>query len=179
MPSANRWSIAIAAMFLLAAAALVGFALWQADKARQSGPLAAEADGAPWSSTCTAAGRNEPIACMLEQRVVLRGTGTLLTAVRLNFPPNAVTPNIVIQTPFGLALRSGIALQIDNDAPIDFDVQTCDQSGCYAGSVVTGQMLTRFTQAARLTVHFVGINKRPVDVPVSMNGFAAALKNAR
>jgi invasion protein IalB len=178
MPVPNWLRIALATAFLLAAGAVVALALWQAQLARQKGaPLAVADRGAPWSSTCTSAGRNEPVGCMIEQRVVLRGNGALLTAVRLNFPPDNQPPNIVIQTPFGLALKSGIALQLDNDQPTNFDVQTCDQGGCYAGSVVTDEMLTRLSKASKLTVHFVG--SAPVDVPVSMNGFAAALRSAR
>jgi invasion protein IalB len=164
---------------LLVVTIVGGAAISRMMQGKTSAPTAEADAGAPWSSTCTAAGRDQPVGCSIEQRVVLRATGQLLTLVRLNFSGNTPEVGMVLQTPFGLALRSGISLQIDNDAPVKFDVQACDQGGCYAGGVVPEYLISRLSTAKVLTVHFVGVNKRPVDVPVSMNGFAPALQNAR
>ncbi len=176
----RKLHMAVAGAAILVVSGVMVWAAMALLRDEESANAAQDANaGAPWSANCSSAGRGYPVGCFMEQRVVLRPTGQLLTAVRLTFPPNAQQPTLMIQTPFGLAIRQGISLQIDKGTPVKFDVETCDQGGCYAASLMPESLMSELAGAKTLSVHFVALDKRPVDVPVSMNGFADALRAVR
>jgi invasion protein IalB len=111
---------------------------------------------------------------VIEQRVVLSNSGQLLAAVTIRLPPDSSTPVMMIQTPFGLNLPAGLKLAIDEKPFETLPLQTCDGGGCYAGNVVSPELLGALKQGTTLSITFQDSAQRDIAVPVSLNGFTAA-----
>ena len=139
----------------------------------------AHSDGATnaWASQCVSPARHDVPDCSVEQRVFLRESGRLLASATVSLRHGTNKPTILVQVPLGLALDRGITLKLDNRRPIKMRVQTCDQSGCYAATVMSRSFLRDMRNSEKLTVRFVASNHKPIVVPMSLKGFAAAYKN--
>lgn len=112
--------------------------------------------------------------CVMEQRVVMSNTGQLLAAVTVRMPADSQTPVLMVRTPFGLHLPAGLKLAVDDNPVAALPLQTCDGSGCYAGDVVSAELLEALKRGTTLSVTFQDTTQRDIAVPVSLNGFSAA-----
>jgi invasion protein IalB len=110
----------------------------------------------------------------MEQRVVMSNTGQLLAGVTIRMPADSQTPVLMIRTPFGLNLPAGLKLAIDDRPVATLPLQTCDGGGCYAGEVVSAELLEALKRGTTLSVTFQDTTQRDIAVPVSLNGFTAA-----
>src|SRR6201999_249400 len=127
-----------------------------------------------WQARCSSPARTQPVDCSLEQRVVIRTSGQLLASTTINVPHDSRKPGILIQVPFGLALKSGVTLTLNNHGPARLDVQTCDQNGCYAGTMLSDDFL-----AAMLTGKMQAMNGQAISVPMPLTGFKDAYNSIR
>lgn len=161
----------------LAAAALLCAGMVGTVSAQDAAPAAtptAPPPPAPWGARCASDARTTAPDCVIEQRVVLSNSGQLLTAVTVRMPPDSMTPVMMIQTPFGLHLPAGLKIAVDDKPLVTLPLQTCDAGGCYAGEVVTPELLAALKQGTNLTVTFQDAAQRDIAVPVSLNGFTTA-----
>lgn len=148
--------------------------------AQDAAPPAATPGPAPWDAFCTGQGRREALECEIRQRVVVAGTGQLLTGVTIKVPSDAAAQSaMMVQTPFGLFLPAGLTFAIDGAEVLSLPLQTCDGSGCYAGSPVSADLLAALQRGETLTVTFQDVQQNSIAVPVSLLGFSAALEKAR
>ena len=129
---------------------------------------------APWGARCASDGRSSTPDCVIEQRVVLSNSGQLLAAVTVRLPADSQTPVMMIQTPSGLNLPAGLKLAVDEKPFETLPLQTCDGGGCYAGNVVSPELLAALKQGTTLSITFQDVGQRDIAVPVSLNGFTAA-----
>jgi len=149
-----------------------------------SAALAAQAPRAKpapqiWEARCSSPARAVPVDCSLEQRVVIRTSGQLLASVTINVPHDTRKPSVLIQVPFGLALKAGVTLSLNNHGPARLDVQTCDQSGCYAGTMVSDDFLAAMLTGKMLTVKMQAMNGQTISVPMPLTGFKDAYNSIR
>jgi invasion protein IalB len=126
-----------------------------------------------WSTTCVSAARMAAPDCRAETRALL-ASGQLLAAVTVSVPHDTRKPTILVQTPFGLSLRGGVTLRLDAAVPVRLDVQTCDQGGCYAATVMSDGFLKAMLTAKALTIGFQALNQQPVAAKISLAGFREA-----
>lgn len=129
---------------------------------------------APWGARCASEARSSAPDCVIEQRVVISSTGQLLAAVTVRIPPDSAAPAMMIQTPFGLHLPAGLKVAIDGTPLTTLPLQTCDGGGCYAGQVISPELLAALKRGVTLSVTFQDAGQRDIAVPVSLNGFTVA-----
>lgn len=134
---------------------------------------------APWGAFCTGESRHLPLDCQIEQRVVVSNSGQLLTAVVLKMPRSAGAPTLLVQTPFGLHLPSGLRLAVDDADVLTLPLRTCDATGCYAEAAANDDLVAAMRRGNTLTVAFKDVRENEIAVPVSLLGFSAALDKAR
>lgn len=139
----------------------------QANPAKQKQPI-------PWSSTCSAAARNLPLECALEQRAFVRETGQLIGQITIRVPSETKKPVAMIQAPLGLFLPAGITVDVDGDMAQNYPLQTCNANGCFAGFPITDQLLDRMFNGGKLNVIFQYLDKKPFTLPMSLVGFTEA-----
>lgn len=135
----------------------------------------ATAPAAPgWAVRCTSASRDAPLECAMEQTAVLTKTGQLLVLVNIRVPSDTHAPAILAQLPLGLNLPAGAKLQVDDGKPIDLQIQTCENRGCYASSPVAPDLLASLKSGKQLKVAFQNLAKETISIPMPLADFAAA-----
>ena len=142
----------------------------------QTAPAADATEPPPsgWVSRCAADGRQSVLDCSVEQSIIETKSRQLLMQVVVRVPPDTRKPALVLQLPLGLFLPAGIKLQFDDGKPERFDVQTCDQKGCYVQMPVSSDMLQAMSKGKSMSVTFQNLAKQDIGVPVPLNGFMVA-----
>ncbi|WP_162918951.1 invasion associated locus B family protein [Taklimakanibacter deserti] len=160
---------------MMAAALAAGaFAAASQETTGQTNQAAPKKQPIPWSSTCSAAARNLPLECALEQRAFVRQSGQLIGMVTIRVPSDTKKPVAMIQAPLGLFLPAGITVDVDGDMAQNYPLQTCNANGCYAGFPITDQLLNRMFNGGKLNVIFQYLDKKPFTLPMSLVGFTEA-----
>lgn len=159
------------------------------EKGKGKTPPAASADKAgaaqaspqalsvPWLVNCASTGGEVP--CEASQRLVVQKTGQLLIAVTVRIPPESKTGAMMLHLPHGLFLPDGVTLDIDGKVSKKYDVQTCDQKGCYAGLPIDDANLKMLQSGKTMTVAFRNLQKEEVRVPITLSGFKEAYAKLR
>ncbi|MFM8746601.1 MAG: invasion associated locus B family protein [Aestuariivirga sp.] len=166
---------------LLAATMLLGLlpAAAHAQEAPAAAPAAnAEQPAQPrvnWVSNCNAPSRLVPLSCSMDQRVLLRDTGQQLGRAAIQTSgPEPRTAGLLLHLPLGLAIEAGVSVVVDADTPVKLAVQTCDASGCYAASQLQGELLTAMQRGRELKVTFEDLQRKPITVSFTLEGFTDA-----
>jgi invasion protein IalB len=156
-----------------------------APRAAQAAPAAsaspAPAEGTPntppqpgWVARCASASREAPLECAIEESAFVTKTGQLLVQVDVRVTSDTHAPVALLQLPLGLNLPVGAKLQIDEGKPVDLQIQTCEQRGCYANLPVAPEMLAQLRSGKELKVSFQNLAKETMTIPLPLGDFAAA-----
>jgi invasion protein IalB len=141
-------------------------------------PPQAEAAPAPpapgWAARCNSASRDAPLECAMEETAVLSKTGQLIILVNIRVPSDTHAPIALVQLPLGLNLPAGAKFQVDDGKSIDLQVQTCENRGCYASTVIAPDVLTALKSGKQLKVSFQNLGKETISIPMPLADFAAA-----
>lgn len=160
--------IGLQSIFLFFLASALGFPLQAQDTSNKK----TKSKASPWSVNCSNTGKG--LICQLSQRIVLKKTKQLLIAVTVKKSDKGKT--MLIQLPHGLYLPAGIKLQVDENKQTSHPIQTCDQTGCYAGLPLGEQTVKSLKSGQTFKVVFQNLSKKNVTVPLPLNGFEAAYK---
>ena len=138
-------------------------------------PAAAPTSPPPgWAVRCTSASREAPLECAIEQTAVLSKTGQLIVLVNIRVPSDTHTPIALVQLPLGLNLPVGAKFQVDDGKPIDLQIQTCENRGCYASTPIAAELLAALKSGKQLKVSFQNLAKETITIPMPLTDFAAA-----
>ena len=162
--------LAVAAWVSLVAAAAVA-------QEAPAAPPAQQQDN--WVSRCVASARQAALECSIEQRLIMQNTSQLVAAVTVRMPADTGKPVMMLQMPLGLYLPAGITIDIDAASEQRFELQTCDNNGCYAGAPVSDELLASMTRGQKLNLRFQNLNRQPITVSATLVGFTAAYQRIR
>jgi invasion protein IalB len=116
--------------------------------------------------------------CEMRQRIVDQNGNRVLLAV-VGRLPNLDMPGLLLLLPLGIALPPGTSLKIDQGEAEQVEVERCERQGCRVELLLDDELLPRLKAGQQATVSFHvydGQGQRPpVDVPISLLGFSAAL----
>lgn len=130
-----------------------------------------------WISHCASTTRHSVPECFIEQTAVLTKTGQLVASMTVRLPPTTGKPVMMLQVPVGLYLPAGITFKIDDGAPTQFVVQTCDLKGCYAGDQIAPQLLQGLKAGKQVVIGFQNLAKQNITVPLTLTQFAEAYQS--
>ncbi len=130
----------------------------------------------PWAVQCGEDPKTKRKFCRMQQSLRYRQTGQRLLAVVIQ--PQAVEPKIAIllSLPHGLFLPAGTAFKVDDGKETRMVIETCDVEGCYASGALTTEQVAAMKKGKKLLVAFQASNKKPINIPVNLEGFTAAFK---
>jgi len=133
-------------------------------------------DKSPWAVQCGEDPKTKRKFCRMQQSLRYRQTGQRLLAVVIQ--PQTIEPKIAIlfSLPHGLYLPAGTAFKIDDGKETRMVIETCDVEGCYASGGLTAEQVAAMKKGEKLLVAFQASNKKPINIPVNLAGFAAAFK---
>jgi invasion protein IalB len=189
-------SVKLAALVAIAAFGATGFSYAQQPPKSKASPRAArtaataatpQPEAAPantpappgWAARCTSASREAPLECAIEQTAVLSKTGQLIVLVNIRVPSDTHTPVALVQLPLGLNLPVGAKFQVDDGKPIDLQIQTCENRGCYASTPIAPELLTALKSGKQLKVSFQNLNKETITIPMPLADFAGAYEKIK
>jgi len=117
--------------------------------------------------------------CYAFQNVVTKEGNQRVLNIAVGYAPKIPDPVALITLPLGIALPPGAALTLDDDKPIRFPIERCEPGGCRAGLKLEKTLLDKINAAKKVQLGFSDDAHRPVQIPLSMKGFTAALKTLK
>ncbi|MEZ5865973.1 MAG: invasion associated locus B family protein [Geminicoccaceae bacterium] len=127
-----------------------------------------------WLPQCTSQGRSTPLACRIEQRLIVEETGQAFLTLTVHAAGGDAPPVLAIQTPLGLFLPPGLILRVGDEAPISIPVTTCDANGCHATRTLDDALLATFQAGGTLDLVLHTAPDQTLAVPIPLAGFATA-----
>ena len=114
--------------------------------------------------------------CHIFQSVVLKEGNRRLLHLGVGYVPDQEDQVVAIFTlPLGISLPPGITLQVDEGESMRLPVEHCIPQGCRVLVPLDAKLLGTLKAGNKATVTFSDTARQPVGVPVSLQGFTAAL----
>lgn len=143
-------------------------------------PAAAKETAPLWHKTCAKAGGKTD--CFVEQFTMIRNHGRTVPILhtRMDFDgAGKDKARILLTTPLGVLLPAGLHLSIDGGKPFALPFDRCDRYGCTAIANLNQSATLKLERGRTLMVRFVVTPKVAPDIPVRLQGLAAALRSLR
>lgn len=114
--------------------------------------------------------------CIAQQIVSLKSDAGLQTLLALSLVPTANDRNnLEIKLPFGLDLRPGVVMRVDERTEENLPFLTCMADGCVAVAEATDERIAALQAGANLTVGFRQLGQQQtLAIQASLVGFSAA-----
>jgi invasion protein IalB len=130
-----------------------------------------------WSISCeqVEGGAQAEQCFIVQQRILKEGGGTVLM-IHAGYPGSGEELFAQFTLPLGILLPLGMELQIDKLDVKRFPIQTCGPNGCKTMVKMDEPLLDALKTGAEAKVTFYDIARTPVTIPISLNGFTAALR---
>lgn len=135
--------------------------------------------GPGWAINCRSGAQEKTLSCRLSQRVVMQGSGRLLTQVTFLLPTDTQTPQLAIQLPLGVLVPAGASIQVDANPTQRLRFRTCDRAGCYAEAALSSELLGQLRKGSKLTIAFKNLAEKTISLPLSLGGFEEAYAKAQ
>lgn len=133
-----------------------------------------------WRVRCQKPEAAAPVQCHIFQTVVVSQTGQPILYVAAGYPPEgAGGPTAFLTLPLGIHLPSAVTLRVDQGDPVAVPVEHCDRDGCHARLGLDRRLIASLQAGLVAHVGFRDGVGQPITVPVSLEGFTAAMKALR
>ena len=158
-------------------------------QATEDAPAAPQAPAAPspgprdgevvqdWTLRCQLRQPEQEI-CEMRQHIVNQNGDRVVLAV-VGRLPGVDVPGLLIMLPLGISLPPGASLKIDQGEESRIAIERCESQGCRIELLLDDDLLPLLKAGSQAIVGFHvydGQGQRaPVDVPISLIGFSAAL----
>lgn len=117
--------------------------------------------------------------CQIVQTLTEKSSDRPVLQVAVGYLPEAEKPVAAILLPLGVWLPPGLQLQVDDGKAGRVPFEACDPNGCHAGVELDDEFLAMMKKGNELNVTFAGRNRKGITVPVSLQGFTAALDSLK
>ncbi len=132
-----------------------------------------------WTVRCEKAKEAEEETCYIFQNLVLKEGGQRVLHIAVGYLPDREEPVALLTLPLGISLPPGGTLQVDDNEPVRFQIERCEPNGCRAGLILRPELLQQFKKGMKAQVTFHDAGRRPISVPVSLQGFTAGLASLK
>jgi len=136
----------------------------------------APASETPWSRQCVKSPDGTKEACFVQQFITAMPQNVVLLKVVFGFLGPDNKPRIIITAPLGVILQAGLTMTINGQSPMSVPFENCKNGGCRVVIDMDGQALDRFRNGKQLMVSYLTEDRKAMDLPVRLDGLAAALK---
>lgn len=163
----TRWGVVGLVMMLTAIAT----------ETKAQTPAAPPSEG--WTTQCVTASRGPRPDCSTVQQIFLSESRQLVSSVTVTVPGDSMRPNILFRIPIGLYIPFGLKVDLDGAEVQSYELQTCDQTGCYASSLLSDALLNGLRKSAALGLSFQNLNRETIRIPIPLAGFAKSYDRIR
>ena len=134
--------------------------------------IAASPTSGSWRVECS--GDGKVLDCRVVQQVVLRENQQLVAGLTVRVPAETKKPVMMVQMPLGILVSEAVELGVDEGKPERFNVQTCNQQGCFVGTPLAEATLAAMRSGKQLRLVFQNANKQAITVTMPLTGFGLA-----
>lgn len=128
-----------------------------------------------WTAKCEDSKGKVQGGCFIFQNLVLREGGQRVLQFAVGYVATTEAPIALLSLPLGISLPPGVTIRIGDAQPTRVIVERCEPNGCRAGLKLNDALLTQLKRGTQLTVTFHDAERRPIEVPLSLDGFEAGL----
>lgn len=128
-----------------------------------------------WTAKCEASKGKVQGGCFIFQNLVLREGGQRVLQFAVGYVATTEAPIALLSLPLGISLPPGVSIRIGDAQPTRVLVERCEPNGCRAGLKLSEELLKQLREGTQLTVTFHDAERRPIEVPLSLDGFEAGL----
>lgn len=114
--------------------------------------------------------------CILFQNLVLKTGGEPVLQFGVGRVPPDTQPTVLLSLPLGIALPPGVTIRIDAGTPATFPIERCEPDGCRAAMKLRDSTAQQLAQGRQLEITFYDGARKPIKVPLSLDGFGAAFR---
>jgi invasion protein IalB len=129
-----------------------------------------------WTVRCEFPDEGDTHDCIMFQNLVLKTGGQPVLHFAVGIAPDDQTPTVIVSLPLGISLPPGITIQIDDGKKANFPVERCQPEGCRAGMKLREATIDQLTAGTQLTITFHDGERKPITVPLSLDGFAESFQ---
>ncbi len=131
---------------------------------------------ASWLVNCNPIKNGESMLCQMSQTFNEAKSQKRIMAISIRPQPNDKTkrPLMVLALPHGLYFPAGANFKIDNQPPIQIQLQTSDPNGVYSATPLSAKTIAAMKKGKTILVTMYAAANKPLAIPVSLVGFSAA-----
>lgn len=148
-----------------------------ATEARGQTPTTPPSEG--WTTQCVTASRGPRADCSTVQQIFLSESRQLVSSVTVTVPGDSMRPNILFRIPIGLYIPFGLKVDLDGTEVQTYELQTCDQTGCYASSLLPDSLLNGLRKSEVLGLSFQNLKRETIRIPIPLVGFSKSYDRVR
>jgi invasion protein IalB len=165
------------AFFLLTSTGVAVAAAQDAPKpaARQAEAPAEQRPANAWSVSCASGADATALECQMSQNLTESKTGQRVLTVTIRKQSKDGALAMLLALPHGLFIPAGASYQIDDGEKKTAAIQTSDQNGAYAAVPLSADLVRILKAGTNLNIGMESVTRNVVTIPVSLNGFSAAI----
>lgn len=129
-----------------------------------------------WTARCEPTRGTVEGGCFLYQNLVLREGGQRVLQFAAGYAEGSATPIALVSLPLGISLPPGVWMRVDDGERTQVMVERCEPAGCRAGLPLGSELLGQLRTGTRLTVTFHDTQRKPIDMPLPLEGFQSGLE---
>lgn len=130
-----------------------------------------------WLLSCPNEHEPNPQPCVLYHRVLL-DNGYPLIIFQITRSLEQVGDFLAIfDVPLGVYLPEGIMLTIDNGDSIKIEFERCDQNSCYAGTLLSNEVVSSLKKGQEATLTFVDVANQKITATISLSGVTSGFES--
>ncbi|MGO2241423.1 MAG: invasion associated locus B family protein [Halomonas sp.] len=126
-----------------------------------------------WEVSCPSASGQQQ-GCTMNQIVNNPDSNEPLMRAIVGHSSQIDSPVMAFVMPLGVNLASGMQLQVDNNEPVGFPYQFCQEQGCRADLPLEPSMLQQLRGGTTATVSAISPDGQRLDMDMSLMGFTSA-----
>jgi invasion protein IalB len=136
--------------------------------------------GSQWVTRCDEPKDGKPANCEAFQSLTVAKTKQRFMEVAFARPKDATETMVAIVLPLGIVVAAGGTLQAGEDTQgKQFQILTCLPEGCLARFKLDDAFMDKLKNAKTMTVGIAEAGGKPLNVKLSLEGFADALASVQ
>jgi invasion protein IalB len=128
-----------------------------------------------WVVNCASGASGGALECQMSQNLTEAKTGQRVLTVTIRKQAKDGAMAMLLALPHGLFIPAGASYQIDAGEKKAVAIQTSDQNGAYAAVPLDKALITALKTGTNLNIGMESVTRKPVAIPLSLNGFTAAI----
>ncbi len=143
-----------------------------------SAQAAESAKGPEWVKKCGKEADGTEV-CVVRQLVLAEPQHRPVLLTQFGYTGPKHKPRLILSAPLGVLLTEGITISVDKKKPLTAPFEVCTPEGCLSFIDMDDAALEHFLKGKAMTVRFMAAPGKPLELPVHLQGLAAALKDLK